>query len=111
MGLGTGSHAVDPRGVKVPAKALYISDKVHAICQGGRGGFRLLVFVLCFHVRSPYAQPGPVCNETILLRTNCVLEGDDARTTIKRREVHQPLQQDHYAVPETDQEREMEGQP
>ena len=54
MGLGTGSHAADiPTGVKVPAKALYISDKVHALYQGGRGSFRLLVFVLCFHVRSP----------------------------------------------------------
>ena len=40
-----------------------------------------------------------------------VLEGDEARTTLKRREVHQPLKQDHQAVPKTDQEYEMEGQP
>src|SRR5690242_13980791 len=40
-----------------------------------------------------------------------VLEGDEARTTLKRREVHQPLKQDHQTVPKTDQEHEMEDQP
>src|SRR6266702_3770792 len=41
----------------------------------------------------------------------CVLEGNEACTTLKRREVYQPLKQDHQAVPKTDQEHEMEDQP
>jgi hypothetical protein len=55
MRLGAVTHATHaPLGIKVYAKALYISDKVHAICQGSRGGFHLLGFVLCCHVRPPY---------------------------------------------------------
>ena len=40
-----------------------------------------------------------------------VLEGDEARTTLKRREVHQPLKQNHQAVSKADQEKEMQNKP
>src|SRR6266566_886931 len=62
MGLGTGAHAAHGLlGIKVHAKAVNFSDKVHTTRQGGRGRFHLLILVLCFHARSPYQH---FCNTT-----------------------------------------------
>src|SRR5712692_2191357 len=40
-----------------------------------------------------------------------VLEGDEARTTLKGRVVHSPLKHDHQAIPIANQEHEMHDQP
>src|SRR5579884_1145129 len=56
MGLRSSAHATDIRfSIKVHAKAIKSSNKVHALCQGDRGRFQLLACVLCFHTRSPRA--------------------------------------------------------
>jgi hypothetical protein len=40
-----------------------------------------------------------------------IFEADEACTTLKRREVYQPLKQVYQAVAKTDQEHEMKDQP
>src|SRR5258708_39784880 len=45
------------------------------------------------------------------LKSGCLIKGDEARTTLKGREVHKPLKYDHYAIAIADQEHEMHDQP